>query len=642
MSVVDEVKERTDIVEVIGETVDLKKSGKNYTGFCPFHSNTRTPAFVVFPDTATWRCFGACNEGGDVFTFLMKQEGYEFAEALRVLAKRTGVELRPRTPEEEARAEEHERLRELLETGVTFYHHQLIRTAAGEVALEYLKSRGFSDATIESFQLGYAPDAWEAAATYLKESGFSESDLLDAGVASERDSGGVYDRFRNRIMIPIRDARGRMAGFGARVLDPDDGPKYLNSPQTDLFDKGELLYGLDKARRSIRREDRAVIVEGYMDVIGLHQAGFENAVSSMGTALSKAQLRQLKRYSRAIVLALDADTAGDRATLRGLEVARQALDREPDPVFAARGLVRYEGRLDAELRVITLPEGQDPDEVVEQNPEAWSRLIEGARTVVDYVMDVLSVDLDLEDAKHKARVAEQMMPLIEDVADPIEREAYRQKLARRLRLDERALLAYAPRAGRSRRRKSDRASTGPSERASAPENKLESFCLGVLLKAPETLYRLDREMQTLDLERIGERDFSGADRRVIFRAVRSALEQHDEEPALQWREALEDHLLDSAEDLMRQVDSISLDQPKIRSEILAAFLRLRQSRLGLETRQVHFQLVEAQELAEAGEEPETDVDYLKHAVHQLALQKDRLDRALSLRRLAGVGLVQGS
>lgn len=641
MSVVDEVKDRTDIVEVIGETVDLKKSGKNYTGFCPFHSNTRTPAFVVFPDTATWRCFGACNEGGDVFTFIMKQEGYEFAEALRVLAERAGIELKPRTPEQEARAEEYERLRELLESAVTFYHHQLIKTAAGEGALEYLESRGFSDETIESFQLGYAPDSWEAAATYLKESGYSESDLLDAGVVSERDSGGVYDRFRNRVMIPIRDARGRMVGFGARVLDPDDVPKYLNSPQTDLFDKGKLLYGLDKARRSIRSEDRAVIVEGYMDVIGLHQAGFENAVSSMGTALSEAQLGQLKRYSRKIVLALDADTAGDRATLRGLEVARQALDREPDPVFAARGLVRYEGRLDAELRIATLPEGQDPDEVVEQDPEAWSRLIESARTVVDYVMDVLSTDLDLEDAKHKAQVAEQVLPLIEDVADPVEREAYRQKLARRLRIDERTLLGYAPPARRSRRRRSNRSSTGASELARASENKLESFCLGVLLRAPETLYRVDREMQALDLERIGEKDFSGADRQVIFRAVRSALDQHDEEPALQWRQGLEEHLLDSADELMRQVDSIALDQPKVRAEILAAFLRLRQSRLGLEARQVHFQLMEAQEIAEAGEDPEADVDRLKHAVHRLALQKDRLDRALSLRGLAGAGLVQG-
>lgn len=642
MSVVDEVKDRTDIVEVIGETVDLKKSGKNYTGFCPFHSNTRTPAFVVFPDTATWRCFGACNEGGDVFTFLMKREGYEFSEALRVLAERAGVELKPRTPEQEARVEEHERLRQLLETAVTFYHHQLMKTPAGEEALQYLKSRGFTDETIESFQLGYAPDSWEVAAAYLKESGYSESDLLDAGVVSERDSGGVYDRFRNRLMIPIRDPRGRMAGFGARVLDPEDVPKYLNSPQTDLFDKGRLLYGLDKARRSIRSEDRSVIVEGYMDVIGLHQAGFENAVSSMGTALSEDQLRQLKRYSRKIVLALDADTAGDRATLRGLEVARQALDREPDPVFAARGLVRYEGRLDAELRIVTLPEGQDPDEVVVEDPEAWSRLMDSARTVVDYVMDVLSADLDLEDAKHKAQVAEQVLPLIEDVADPVEREAYRQKLARRLRIDERTLLTYVPRSRRSGRPIAKGTSGGASSTAGATENRLESFCLGVLLKAPETLYRLDREMQALDLERIGERDFSSADRRVIFAAVRSALEQHDEEPALQWRQDLEEHLLESADELIRQVDSISFDQPKVRSEILAAFLRLRQSRLGVETRQVHFQLMEAQESAESGQDPETDVDHLKHAVHKLALQKDRLDRALSLQGLAGAGVAQGS
>lgn len=637
MSVVDQVKDQTDIVEVIGESVDLKKSGKNYTAFCPFHSNTRTPAFVVFPDTGTWRCFGACNDGGDVFSFLMKKEGYDFPEALRVLAERAGIELRQRTPEQEARAEENERLREMLETAVTFFRHQLLKTPAGERALDYLHGRGFSDETLESFQLGFAPDSWDSLTDHMRERGYSESDLLEAGLVSERDSGGVYDRFRHRVMIPIRDGRGRMCGFGGRVLDPDDIPKYLNSPQTEIFDKGQLLYGLDKAKRVIRSEDRAVIVEGYMDVIGLHQAGFENAVSSMGTALSQAQLRQLKRYSRKIVLALDADTAGDRATLRGLDIAREALDREPDPVFAARGLVRFEGRLDAELRIVNLPEGKDPDEVVEEDPEAWPRLIDGARTVVDYVLDMLSADLDLDDAKHKAEIAEQILPLIEDVADPVEREAYRQKLARRLRIDERALMSYAPTSSQSRSgtRTLPQQAKGPSM-GSAAVSKLERFCLGVLLNAPETLYRLDREMQTLDLERIGEEDFTSSDRRAIFRAVRSALQQHDEEPSLHCREGLEEHLLAVADELAAEVEHIPLEQPKVLGEIHTAFLRLRQRRLGMETSQVQFRLMSAQEAGSEDQDEELSINHMTQTVHQLAVQKARLDRALSMRGLAGV------
>lgn len=633
MSVVDEIKERADIVEVIGEHVDLKKSGKNYTGFCPFHPNTRTPAFVVFPDTGTWRCFGACNDGGDIFSFLMKREGFDFREALEVLAKRTGVELRPRTPEEEARAEENEHLRELLESAVTFFRHQLLETSAGEEALTYLRGRDLTEETVESFELGYAPDSWEAMVAFMREKGVSDEDLLEAGLVSERESGGIYDRFRHRLMIPIRDHRGRMAGFGARVLDPDDVPKYLNSPQTPVFDKGRLLYGLDKARREIRSAEQAVVVEGYMDVIGLHQAGFENAVSPMGTALSETQLRLLKRFSRKIVLALDADAAGEQATLRGLEVAREAMDRSPDPVFAARGLVRYEGRLDAELRIVTLPEGLDPDEVVVQSEDAWPGLLSGARTVVDYVMEVLSADRDLEDAKNKSEIAKQVLPLIEDVADPVEREAYRQKLARRLKVDERALLEVAKRRRPSRGGPGGRqAGALPATRAVAGD-PLERFCLGMLLRRPELLYRLDRELQALELERVGEEDFAGSDRRVIFRAVRTALDQHELEPAEHWREALDDPLVDLAHSLMERVADLDLDRTKVLDEVSGAFLRLRKRLLSLRTSQVQFQQMAVQERAgeELSEEPEVDLEQMKEEVYRLAVQRARLERALSLR-----------
>ncbi|HJS28887.1 MAG TPA: DNA primase, partial [Anaerolineales bacterium] len=262
MAAIDEIKARLDIVELVSETVQLRKAGKNYTGFCPFHPNTRTPAFVVFPDTQNWHCFGQCNEGGDIFNFVMKKDGLDFPGALRYLADRAGVRLEPLRSQEAEEKDEFDRLRTLLEESVTFYRHQLLETQAGRPALDYLRKRGLTDATIETFALGYAPDSWDALTDYLKEKGHPEEDLLACGLVSARDSGGVFDRFRNRIQFPIRDGSGRMAGFGARSLDPEDMPKYLNSPQTGLFDKSGLLYGLDRARKAIRKSDQAVIVEG--------------------------------------------------------------------------------------------------------------------------------------------------------------------------------------------------------------------------------------------------------------------------------------------------------------------------------------------------------------------------------------------
>ena len=229
MTATDEIKARLDIVDIVSESVQLRRSGKNYTGFCPFHANTRTPAFVVFQETGTWRCFGECNDGGDIFKYVMKKEGYDFPEALRVLAERASVELKPQTPEQQAQYEEYDRLRELMEEAVTFYRHNLQNTVAGHEALEYLHERGLDDATIEAFGMGYAPKSWDATSDHFKSKGYTEQELIDAGMVSVRDSGGIYDRFRHRAMIPIRDERGRMAAFGARMLDPEDMPKYLNS-----------------------------------------------------------------------------------------------------------------------------------------------------------------------------------------------------------------------------------------------------------------------------------------------------------------------------------------------------------------------------------------------------------------------------
>jgi len=277
MSTIDEVKSRIDIVDLVSEAgVKLRKAGRNYTGFCPFHDNKRTPAFVVWPETGTWRCFGQCNEGGDIFKFVMKKEGWDFKEALQNLAQRAGVELEQYTPQQEAQKEVYESLRDLLEEAVLYYRNHLLQN---QDVLQYLhEKRGLTDATIETFGLGYAPQGWDHALKHFTERGYSEQDLIDSGLLTvreddeetgEREDGTTgkrktYDKFRHRLMIPIRDERGRMAGFGARALEEDQIPKYLNSPQTATFDKGRLLYGLDRARKPIRAADQVVIVEGYL------------------------------------------------------------------------------------------------------------------------------------------------------------------------------------------------------------------------------------------------------------------------------------------------------------------------------------------------------------------------------------------
>ncbi len=453
MNTIEEIKSRLDIVDLVSETVKLRRSGKSYSGFCPFHPNSRTPAFVVFPDSGTWRCFGQCNEGGDIFRFVMKKEGWDFPQALKYLAEKAGVQLQAPTPEVQEARQENDRLQALLADAAEFYRQQLLHTPPGIAALDYLHTRGLKDPILETFQIGYAPQSWEITLHHLTARGYSTEDVQRAGMLSERESGGFYDRFRNRIMIPIRDMNGGMVGFGARILDPNDVPKFLNSPQTPLFDKGRLLYGLDQSRKSIRAQDQVVIVEGYLDVIALHQAGFTNAVSPMGTALTEDQLRLLKRFTRRIVLALDADAAGEKATLRGLDIARQAMDHTSEPVFDARGLLHYETRLQADVRVTTLPPGLDPDDVANRDPQEWAGLVKAARPVVEHVMATLAAGQDLNDAKVKSRIAAQVLPLIEDVQNPVERESYRQSLARLIRVDERALLntqavAAPPRRGR--------------------------------------------------------------------------------------------------------------------------------------------------------------------------------------------------
>ncbi|MCB0102040.1 MAG: DNA primase [Anaerolineales bacterium] len=591
MSNIDEIKAKVDIVDLVSEAgVKLRKAGRNMTGFCPFHDNKHTPAFVVWPESGTWRCFGQCNEGGDIFKFVMKREGLDFKDALQKLAIRAGVELQQYQSETPQQREAYDHLRKLLEDAVFYYRNHLLNNPS---VLAYLhEKRGLTDATIETFGLGYAPAGYDHILPYFTQRGYLEQDLVDAGMLSVRDNGGVYDRFRNRIMIPIRDEQGRMAGFGARIVDPEDVPKFLNSPETPVFTKGHLLYGLDRARKPIRAADQAVIVEGYLDVIALHQAGYENVVSPMGTALTEDQLRLLKRSTRRIVLALDPDVAGQKAILRGLEAARSAMDKEGELAFDARGLLRNEARLQADLRVAALPDELDPDEIVARNKEEWAQIIEDAKPIITHVMEAVSAGQDLNDPKVKNQIAEQVLPLIDDLGTPLERDTYRQALARMLRVDERSLMAAQPKGPVVRRKprvsESNRRAEPVAATTANPRKKIEFYCLGILLHRTELLYRLDRKLEEFGLSQLAVEDFEYTDHQMLFSVLRQAMGQDEKEHGQFVLSQLPEDLTPLTNELMTQTENLNSLDDRLLDDLIGRLLDLRRTHAMTNVNQLRF------------------------------------------------------
>lgn len=549
MSVVDEVKERLDIIEVISQYVPLKKAGRSYKGLCPFH-NEKTPSFIVFPENQSWHCFGACSTGGDAFSFIMKRENLDFGEALALLAARVGVELRPRTEAASADEQRLERLRQIVADAAGYFNYLLVRAGEAVVAREYLTRRGFTPQTWETWQLGYSLDSWDALKDRLLSKGYTLAEIEEAGLVIQRDDGsGHYDRFRGRLVIPIRDAQGRAIGFGARVLREEPGrpqPKYLNSPQTPLFDKSNVLYGLDMAKKAIREADLAVLVEGYMDVLMSHQVGVANVVAGMGTALTEAQMRQIKRYSNNLTLALDPDAAGDHATLRGLEAARQTMEQELQPVFSPTGLLRTESRLKAQLRIAALPDGLDPDELAYADVGRWRQVIADAKPIVDYYLALIGREEDLSTARGKATAVERMAPIIREIANPIEREHQVQRLARLVKTDERLIAEQimrnasvaarddGPAASRPRRaapteaggsgpgapqKDTDTLVTGRASSANAKEGHL----LGCLLSRPDLWAMLDAELIELRVPPFNPEDFADTENRAVAMLLQANL-----------------------------------------------------------------------------------------------------------------------
>ncbi|MBI5052243.1 MAG: toprim domain-containing protein, partial [Chloroflexi bacterium] len=407
-------------------------------------------------------------------------------------------------------------------------------------------------------------------------------------------------------------------------------------PQTPLFNKGETVYALDRARKTIAATGVAVLVEGYMDVMAAHQAGFTNVVSAMGTALTETQLRLIKKFAKRIVLALDADVAGDKATLRGLNVARETLERDYTPAFDARGLIRSEGKLQADIRVFTLPDGLDPDEVVNKNPDDWRKGVDAAEPIVDYVMRALTVGRDLDDPKTKSDVADEILPIIDDVADPIERDAYRQKLARLLKIDERALIQKTL----TRERKlAARPAKPPPLSAPAPASaadaatesrgdhkllseaiidRLESYCLSALVRHPDLVAKADRQLRLLSLTPLSSDDFTHTDLQIVFNTLRLALDQHKIEPHEHVELNLDELLQSRLQTLLDDADEVLLDDRQRIEDILFAVIRLRD-------RNVDAALNEMRFLQEDADEEMGNVYNMQ--VHALVQAKQKLTQA---------------
>ena len=427
VGVAAEVKSKLSVVEVVGETVSLKKAGTTYKGLCPFHGE-KTPSFVVTPARESWHCFG-CGLGGDIFSFVMQRDGVAFPEALRTLAQRAGVEIDERTKREDAHKA---RLRQVLDHAIAFYHAVLTSSRTGGHALTYLHDRGFTDETIETYQLGWAPGGWDTMTRMLaNKRDVRPEELVEVGLASPRTNGrgGVYDKFRARVLFPIRDQNGHAVGLGGRLLE-GEGPKYLNTAATVLFDKSRTLYLIDRAKGPIRRSKQAVIVEGYTDALMAHQAVFDNVVASLGTALTPGQVALLTRYAERIVLAYDVDPAGEKAGTLG--------------VTALAGLI---GQLQADesgvkledVRVAQLPEGKDPDEVVRESPDAWSSAIASAKPLVEYLIGHHAARFDLKTSSGRIGFIEAVMPSIRDIADPLRRDEALQEVRQVSGVEERVL-----------------------------------------------------------------------------------------------------------------------------------------------------------------------------------------------------------
>ena len=505
---IEKIKERVDIVDLISSYLKLQKAGVNYKAKCPFH-NEKTPSFSVSPERQVWHCFG-CGKGGDQFTFVQEIEGADFPEALRILARRAGVELEHF---DRSLQNEKTRLLEICELASRFFEKQLWHSNAGAKVLAYLKDRGVEESSVREFQLGYAPDSWDSLSAFLKSRGYGEQEIFNAGLSVKKETGGYYDRFRSRITFPVLDINGQTVGFTGRDFDSGKKEdreiklaKYVNTPQTLIYDKSRVIYGLDKAKIEIRKKDKCVVVEGNMDVILSRQAGAENVVASSGTALTEQHLKTIKRYTNNLALCFDQDSAGSNATERGISLAlQQGLNV---------GVIQIE---DLECK--------DPADYVKKYGAKLQELFEKTKPVVEFFISYALKIFDPETANGKKMVAAKVLPVIKKIPNEVEKSAWIAELALRLKTKEEILLEQLRLtedksfgAGEIHSRTSD---FGSNFIELAGSDILEDYLVSLLLLEPKLV---------LAAESSGDK-FLSSKLKLFFEAFKNYINQNTEEQA---------------------------------------------------------------------------------------------------------------
>lgn len=410
-SEIEQIKSRLNIVDVVGEYIKLKKAGINYRALCPFH-NEKTPSFFVSPSRQMWHCFGGCNEGGDIFKFVMKIEGIEFIDALKLLAKKAGVQLKTSSKKYEEIKTQREKLLDICKKATIFFSTQLNKSKTGLEAKDYLMKRGLKEETIKEWKIGYAPSTWDSLCNYLIGLGYERKDIIDAGLASEK----FFDRFRSRIIFPICDFNGQPIGFTGRVFNSDDEAKYLNTPNTLLYDKSQALYGLDKAKVEIRKNDSCVLVEGNVDCIMSHQSGVKNCLAVSGTALTPAHLGIIKRFSNNLILSFDMDLAGNNATKKGIDMALK------------NGF---------NVKVISMNSEKDPaDIILSSGEDEWKKIIKEAKPINQFYFDLSFKNRDVKSVEDQKKIVSELLPIFKKIDNTIEQTYWIQKLAEKLSIRE--------------------------------------------------------------------------------------------------------------------------------------------------------------------------------------------------------------
>ena len=512
MTQIDDVKSRLDIVELIAGYVPLQRSGSSFKANCPFHQE-RTPSFYVFPDRQSWRCFGACADGGDAFSFVMKVDRIDFREALHRLGARVGIVI----SNQEESGGHAQQLYELNEAARQFFQRMLTIPEAESVR-GYLSGRGLSDRSLQTFEFGYSPPRDNLLLGHLTGLGYEPALIAEAGLARETDDGRYYDLFRGRLMIPIRDWQARVAGFGSRALDENATPKYLNTPRTPVFDKSRILFAMHLAKEPVRQHG-AVIVEGYMDAVMAHQHGFDNVVASMGTALTEHQVTLVRRLTNQVTMALDGDPAGRNATLRSLESSWGVFQRRNARTAQQSGTSVLQQPEALELRVAELPAGLDPDDYIRRSPDEWVAFVNGAAPLFEYLLASLTDRADINNADGRAWVAQTMLRFVAQIPDPIRRDIYLDQLAARLSVNADVLRAAMPAAGQETATSSrpapvdaDQATPPPSR----PELAAEESLLALLLQHWE---ELDADSRAT----VQPEWFASSENREIYRSVSASV-----------------------------------------------------------------------------------------------------------------------